>query len=309
MKNFDVVTIGRSTIDVLLKVSRKEGVKEEHHQLEYHLGGKFSVDEIDITTGGGATNTAVALSRLGLRVGCITVVGNDSNGKIITEELAKERVSFMGAVKKGMTGYSTILPGRTDRAILVYSGVNSELEMKDLSLREVRTKWVYLSTLKGKGFETVKELSKRFRTQGSRIAMSMSSYSARLGIEKLRDLLSRLDIIIMNRDELTILTKSTKIREAMEKLGKYVKGLIVVTDGPNPIHMYNSINEESVTKKLKAVKVVDSTGAGDAFSSGFLYAIIKGIPASKALDYGYALSRAKLQKVGAKAGLLRRIRV
>ncbi|MEK6919084.1 MAG: carbohydrate kinase family protein [Nanoarchaeota archaeon] len=308
MKKFDVITIGSASIDLFLKIGKNKAAKEEHHSLLYHLGEKLPVEDIIETTGGGATNTAVAFSRLGLATGTIISVGSDENGKKILKELRKEGISFLGTRKKGKTGTSIILPGNNDRTILVYSGVNNELETKEVekNLLGVSTDWLYVSTLRGKGLKTIDQLTKIFRDKGTRIAMNISMYLAKKGLVELKELLSRIDVLIMNKEELLELSKTKNFQAAMEKTAKVVKGIIIMTDGPKEIKLYNSITGEKITKKVEKVKVVDSTGAGDAFSSGFTYAIIKGETSSRALIYGIKEAKEKLKGIGAKSGLIRR---
>ncbi len=309
-KKFDVVCIGSSTVDVFLELG-KGVAKESHHNILYHLGDKLPVEDIHMFTGGGATNTSVALSRLGLKIGIITSVGNDENGKIVINNLKEEKVEFLGTIKKGKTGYSIVLPGHDNRTILVYSGVNNELKMSDIedSFRGFDTKWLYISTLRGNGLKTIQEVAERLRDKGTRVMMNISSYLASMGVKKLKKILSKLDILILNKEEILLLTKEKQVREALNKLRNYVKGIVVVTDGPKPLYLFNSISGDIQTKNITKIKVADSAGAGDAFASGFLYAIIKGETPQKALDYGYEEAKSVLGHIGAKNNLLRKITI
>ena len=94
------------------------------------------IKELHFSTGGGATNSAVAFSRLGLKTGSICLVGEDANGTTVLDELKKEEITFLGKTKKGMTGYSVILIGlEKDRSILTYKGINNALKNQILILK------------------------------------------------------------------------------------------------------------------------------------------------------------------------------
>jgi len=307
-KNFDVISIGSSSVDVLIRL-RKGEMKEEHHNMFYHLGEKLPVEDLYVSTGGGATNTSVAFSRLGLKAGCVTAVGEDENGKIVLRNLKEEGVEFLGKIKNGRTGYSIILPGKNDRTIMVYSGVNNELRFNDIeeNIKNIQTKWLYISSLRENGFRTIDRVSKILRERGTRMAMNMSSYLARLGARKLRNVLSRLDLLILNKEEVLALAGEKNVRDSLDKLRGFMRGIIVVTNGQNPIHLFNSISGDIHIHHVKRVKVVDATGAGDAFSAGFLYAIMRGVRPDEAVKYGYEEAKSTLKYIGAKEKLLRKI--
>ena len=310
---FDIISFGSSTIDVFVKMSKGSYNIESNDNMCYHLGDKLPVEDLVISTGGGATNTSVAFSRLGLKAGIITAVGNDINGKLVLDELKRESVEFLGVVKKGKTGYSVVLPGPTDRTILVYSGVNNKLNFSDLKLRGVETKWLYISTLRNRGFKAIEMVSLYAKNKKWKIAMNMSQYLAKKGLKKLSSLLSRADVLIMNKSEAMTLAgcseSKNNLREAIRRISICMHGIIIITDGPNPIYLYESASSRLHVKKVRKARVIDATGAGDAFAAGFIYALSKGIAPVKALDYGCEEARATLKYVGAKEKLLRRIAV
>lgn len=304
-KKYDVITLGGATLDVFVK-TKNEIRKHEHHlDIAYHLGEKVLIDNLVFSTGGGGTNCAVAFSRLGLKTAFLGAVGNDNNGKIILADLKKEKVDFLGKVKKGNSGYSVILPGKDDRTILVYKGVANSLSSKDVDIKKLKTKWLYVSTLLGEGFETSLKIIESLKKQGVFIAMNISMYLAKQGIDALSTLLKYIDIIILNKEEAYTLTSMHTLSDVFVDFSKHTDALIVVTDGHNGV--YACYNKKKYFKKIKPITPVDTTGAGDAFASGFLYGIIKGksIPAS--LDYGHKEALSVLQEIGAKNNLLRKL--
>lgn len=303
---FDIITIGSATMDVFVKSNnetrRHEKNGKVHEDVCYHLGEKLLIDDLEFNSGGGGTNTAVAFSRLGLKTGFIGVLGHDCYAENIVKELKNENVEFLGKIKQGKTGFSVILPAPHDRTILSYKGVNNDLSWDDLPM-PLETKWIYISSLLGKGFKTAEKLSDWAKGNNVRVALNISLYLAKEGIKALSKILNNVDILILNKEEAEALTGKEHTKAMLEVIAHYVNGIIVVTDGGKPIHVL--AGKAHYMKEFKAIDVVDSTGAGDAFASAFVYGIMKGRGIEEALRYGCKNSISVLGHVGAKNNLLR----
>ena len=123
---YDVITVGSATIDVFARTRYSELIeiidtKGEKDLLAFPSGSKILIDELDFTTGGGGTNTAVALSRLGHKVAFLGKLGQGTNSDFIHKNLIKEKIKLLCAHGKGNAGYSVILDTlEHDRTILTY---------------------------------------------------------------------------------------------------------------------------------------------------------------------------------------------
>src|SRR3989344_1606027 len=130
---YDVITVGSATVDVFAKTHFSELIKiidpkGETDLLAFPSGSKILIDELEFTTGGGGTNTAVALARLGHKVAFLGKLGEGSNSDFIHTYLKKEKVGLLCAHGKGNAGYSVILDTlQHDRTILTYKGINNDL--------------------------------------------------------------------------------------------------------------------------------------------------------------------------------------
>jgi len=294
---FDVVTFGGAVVDVFVNtdVAEKEGF------MHYPVGEKILIKELRFDIGGGGTNTAVAFARLGFKTGYIGEVGDDENGRKILEMLKKEKVEFLGKTVKGeLTGYSIVLDSRGgDRTILTYKGANDEISTSDI--KNFDTKWIYLCSSLGKSLETQKKLIKIFKARGAKIAFNPSSYLIKK--ENLSEILKLCDILILNKEEAQTLTR--KKENLLENLHKLInkQGIAVITDKDKLISCYDGKNKYFL--KPHKVKVVERTGAGDAFASGF----VAGQIAGKSIPYSMALGLREGESVikyfGAKNKLLR----
>ncbi len=306
-KMYDIITLGSADVDVFVKTQERPEILKhlKHRDIAYHLGEKLLVSDLSITTGGGGTNTAVAFSRLRLKTGFIGVVGDDMHGNRILNELKKERVDFLGTVKEGNTGMSIILPGKNDRTILTYKGLNDRLLMSDIKLHKLKTKWIYVSSMLGQSLETAEKVIHMVKKSGTKVALNISGYLASKGLNYLSSILGSADVIVLNNNEAEILTGKHKLNDIFEEMYKYTHAIIAITSGPG--NVYASDGFRIYVKKVHPVNPVDSTGAGDAFASGFTYSLMRNPSVHHALECGYREAFSVLMYMGAKNNLLRKL--
>jgi len=294
---FDVICLGSATIDIFLTI---------HQRLKsVSYGSKVLVKDLEMFTGGGGTNAAVALSRLGLRTGFLGKVGDDHNGEMILKELEKEKIKVLKTKlsKKHMTSLSMILKSELeqDRVIYTYKGASDDLGWE---FGKLNTKWIYLGTLLGKSFKTAEKLVSFCQKNKIKVLFNPSTYLAAKGTGYLKRILSGTNIIVLNKSEAKLLlkTKKNNIKFLLKKLKEKVKEIVVITEGAKGVHVYDG--DYMYSMDSHKVKVVHTAGAGDAFNSGFLAGIVKGLGVEKALELGMAESASVIQKYGTKNGLV-----
>jgi len=298
---FDVVCIGNATIDAFICFKGKV----EKGNLLLPVGSKKEVENIFYATGGGATNTAVGFSRLGLKTAVLAAIGNDAAGRIILRELRKEKIStkLVARLPGYNTAYSAILTGfGHDRIILVYGGATMHLgeERKIHWSLLSDAKWLHLSSV----HSTPKLLLKILQfaeKKGIGVSFNPGKSEIVLGLEKLRPFLEKVDVLLLNRQEAGMLTKEKQVKKQLQKLQQIVP-LAVVTEDSKGAHCFDGTFY--YFKPAGKVKIADTTGAGDAFHSGFVSAIIKGLPVEKAMDFGNANAQSVIMHLGAKNKLL-----
>jgi ribokinase len=312
MVRFDVVTFGSGVVDVFASTD----LLEKKGKLDLEVGSKYLINDLRLDVGGGATNVAVAFARFGFKTGCVCGVGMDSNGREVLGSLKKEGVKFLGKVGKGKTGYSMIVDSKkNNRTILTYKGESNEVGIDDI--KRFKTKWIYYSSLLGKSFVAQKKLAKRLVGDGAKLVFNPSSYS--IESQNIRGLLKLASVLILNKEEAIALVErygggrrqaaggktgsaDVKLLEGLRSLGP---GTVVVTDRDKKVLCYDGEREYSVVPH-KGKKVVERTGAGDAFAAGFVSGLIAGFDMEKCLKLGVAESEAVLGYFGAKNNLLKR---
>lgn len=299
---FDIITVGSATEDVFVKTDHPEILKKKH-EVCFPIGTKIIIDDIHFDTGGGGTNSAVAFSRMGLRTAYLGKLGNDKSAREILKQLNDEKVKFLGKEEKGKTGYSVILVGlEGDRTVLTYKGMADDLLANDLEFSRLKTKWFYFSSMMGKSFETLKKIVQFAKKNRIRYAFNPSTYLAKKGAAYLKEIIAGCDMLIMNREEAAYLTGKDNLNEMLKKLQEYAK-IAVITDGKNGAFAYNGIKKYIVTPRK--VKIVETTGAGDSFASGFTAAIIKGKSMEDSLRIAQLNSENVIMHLGAKNKLLK----
>lgn len=276
---YDVITIGSNTVDVFARTKFSELIKimkpgGETDLLAYPTGSKILIEELNFSTGGGGTNTAVCLSRLGHKVAYLGKIGNDENGSIIIKDLKKENVGLLVAKGNGNSGYSVILDSlEHDRTILTCKGQNDHLSYREIPLKKLKTRWFYFSSMMGESFRSVEKLSLFAKKNGIKVIFNASSYLAEKGLEYLKTVLSNTEILVLNEDEASTLVGKAKVDEMLKKLLSLGPRIAVITLGKKGSA---ACDGKSVYYINPAdVKVIETTGAGDAFASTFLSGIIR----------------------------------
>jgi ribokinase len=307
---YDVITVGSATIDVFAYTDKSEliSVKSkttEEDFIAYPSGSKLLIKTLKFYTGGGGTNTAVAFARLGFKTGYLGAVGKDENGKIILNNLKKEKIDFLGATIDYSTDYSIILDSIAhDRTILNYKGASSRLDFKKLNLKKLKCKWFYFSSLVDDSYKTLEKLSAYAKRSKIKVAFNPSSYLAVKGKRFLKKLLSNTCLLVLNDEEAGKLTCSSKFHTMFHELKKLGPKMICITCGNKGV--YALVENNYYFAEAHKVRVKEATGAGDSFASSFLAGWMLKKDAHFALRMGMANAESNLEHYGAKEKLLTR---
>jgi sugar/nucleoside kinase (ribokinase family) len=309
--NVKILTFGAATQDVFLTgkaLHARRDVRTRDYVEQFPLGAKIAVDQIYFDTGGGATNAAVTFARQGLEAGYIGKIGHDPAGAEIIRALRREGVATDRVVydTKLSTGYSTILLAPSaERTILTYRGASHELTAKDIAIRNLEADWFYITSLAG-NMDLLGKLLKHANNRGIQVAIDPGN--AELAqLKKLRALLPLVTVVKANAEELRTLFGGTNLRETVVKAADTCP-YVVGTNGPAGSYAAaaGKLYQAGAYQKVKAV---DRLGAGDAFGSGFVAALAKGLPMEDALSLASANATSVVAQIGAKSGILKTQRV
>lgn len=306
---YDVVTVGSSTEDIFVDTELHELISKKKHFIGYPAGSKILVHEINFFSGGGGSNTAVSFSRLGLKTAYIGKLSNDITSKKILEEFNNEGIDFLGSIEENKGGACSIILDSLEhhRTILIYKGVNDELDFKEIDLK-FYTKWFYFSSMLSKSFESQKKLARFADSYGIKIAYNPSEYQVKGGIRFLKEIINRSEILILNKEEAKLLLgfkedKNIPVKELALMISKEGPKIICITDEDKGAYCFDSYEKKFYYLMPHNIKVTERTGAGDAFASGFTAGIIKGKSTEFSLQLGATNAEAVIQNYGAKNNL------
>ncbi|HIH31686.1 TPA: carbohydrate kinase family protein [Candidatus Woesearchaeota archaeon] len=306
---FDIITVGSATVDVFIHTDPEQSELfnlHNHPDICYRLGSKILVKEVEFFTGGGGSNTAVAFSRLGLKTGFLGRIGDDPNGELIMKDLHKEKVTFIG-YKGGISGYSSILDSvKEDRTIFTFKGCNDDLDLKHIQKYLLDSRWFYFSSMMHKSFSALEYLSKHSKKKNIKIAFNPSLYLVKKGKKHLSKILKNCEILLYNKEEAQSMlnSKSENIYELLYHSSLLGPKIVVITDGKNGANALDAYEQIFYSIKPVHVKINETTGAGDAFASGFVTAKILGKNTEYALRLGMLNAESVIKHKGAKNILL-----
>ena len=305
---YDIIAVGSATVDIFMDTGSKLFQKADAKgHIRVPFGSKILIEKLRMDTGGGGTNTATAFSRLGLKTGYIGKIGCGENSQRVLQWLKKEGISteLVSKSKSSRTGLSVILDAKgRDRTILAYKGSNDDLRWSDINESKLKTKWIYLCSLMGKSYEVLEKISSYAKKKNIKVAFNPSSYLARKGKRFLSNVLKNTDVLIFNREEAQLLAgKETDIKKLIKKVHETGPKAVVITGGEKDVYAYDGIRTYCLTPNHR--KIVEATGAGDAFASGFVAGMAKGKNIKFCLQLGLAESESVITHYGAKNKLLK----
>lgn len=311
---YDVINIGGASRDIFFRSSEgivtKDLSKVHEKLVAFDYGSKIIVDEAVFSYGGGALNSAICMSKLGMKVAPLAVVGNDDNGKNIKYFLEKRgiEVSFL-AMNEVQTALSFFVIVGSDHVGFLHRGANDHLKVKSWDFLK-QTKWFYISSLTGDSASLLPSLIEFAQKNSIRVALNPGSVQLEEGYDKLKFLLEKVEILILNTDEAEELVMSREKefngrdgRMLLRKVYEMGPKKVIITDGERGSYYTDGDNYtfEGAYKTIAA----ESTGAGDAFGSTFVAMIEKGYSYQLAQKIASVNASSVVEKVGAQEGLLR----
>ena len=310
MSNIEITGLGALNIDHLYKVER---ILDD---------GETVVSEAKSSPGGSAANTIYGLAKLGVSTGFTGVVGDDAEGKILIQDFQKAGVDTSQIrVKPGAkTGSVVCLSDRLGRrSLYVTPGANNLLTMDDLDLTYInQARMLHLSSFADdRQFKILLDLMDRLDLS-AKLSFAPGALYAKRGLKALAPILNKTHILFINRDELKQLTGEDIINGA-ESCLKQGCSIIVVTLGKGTsLELGKGISRRTVTaigyirdaetelaiqpSNQDIVSQADTTGAGDAFATGFLYGLLRGKGLEECGRLGDIVARFSITKLGTRQG-------
>jgi sugar/nucleoside kinase (ribokinase family) len=307
---YHIITFGSAARDIFVQTKSFKTFKDNKDFVTGEgiclpLGSKVDVDDIIFSTGGGGTNTAATFAKQGFKTAVCCAIGADLSGLEIVRELKHLRIDTRFVVKKKdkKTNHSVIFSSNGDRVILAYREASESMSKDDIAFKKLKAKWFYLAPLATSLFEDVVNFAKENKIK---IAVNPSKQQLSLPEEKLKSIFKNVDILFLNQEEAAFLTKIPfeNETEIFKKIDELCPGIAVMTKGGEGVVVSDGKYLYSAMPNPDR-KIVDTTGAGDSFASGFLSGYIKfNQDIVKSIQLGLGNSEGNLSQIGAKTGIL-----
>jgi len=303
-----IIGIGNAIVDVLCKVEdqflTQNSLFKNSMSLisdaEAHKLSQLSPEKI--TSGGSAGNTIAALAELGTKTVFIGKVGYDDFGKKFINEISKSGVEFVshGHHKDASAKSFILVTPDAHRTMCTYLGCASQITKNDIKEEIFEgASILYLEGYLWDAPETILALKKAIfyaKKHGVKVAFSLSdSFCVSRHKEEFLDLILKdLDILFANETEALELAPNYKEifhynPDLISIITKSEKGCEVITAQGN-----------FLKPAAKIEKLIDTTGAGDAFAAGFLYGLANDCTLEKSAELGNLLASKIIQKFGAR---------
>ena len=309
-----ILGIGNAIVDVFVKVddiflSKNKLVKGSMKLIEKNefdsLKNSIKIEKIE--AGGSIANTMAGISYLKGNASFIGKINTDEFGKIYRKSLEKINVNFSYVEKDENlpTGASIIfITPDSERTMCTYLGISSQLSKNDIDEKNIKDyEIIFLEGYlwdKGMSEQMFKHVINLAKKNNVKIAMSLSDIFC---VSRHRDdffklLINDLNILIGNENEINELMQKNNLLDSIQELKKINK-LIVITRSENgSLAILN--NEITNCESVKIEKILDLTGAGDLFASGFFKEYLDKSDIKKCLQTGSTLAAKVIQKIGAR---------
>ena len=271
------------------------------------VGSEVVIDKLQYGVGGGGLNSAITFARYGHEAILLANIAQDVAGEAVIATLDKEEIdsSYTNNSVFKTTGTSVILldSGSGKRTALTYRGASekfSNFHEDDLDL--IQPDWLYATTVGG-DMETLARFFKKARALGARILLNPGPKELE-NVHELVKMLADVDILVVNKREASKIVPGTVLTELLYHLNNYVP-CAIITDGVMGGIAGNRADGEFYRFGIyEDVKTRDTTGVGDAFSSGFLASYANGSSFYNSLVFASANATAVVKTVGANSGIL-----
>ena len=311
MRNMDVISVGDIVTDAFIKLFDDKARTYEDHEgkwLAMQYGMKIPFDDAYIVEAvGNSSNASVAFARLGLKSGLIANVGGDQHGRDMIAALEKNKVdtTFIRVNSTKKSNYHYVLWYKSERTILI-KHEDYNYHWPHIRPDEV-PQWLYLSSISEHAIDFHDQISDWLDANPDvQLAFNPGTFQIKAGVERLKRFYRKTEVLILNREEAVSVSGGDyhNLHDLLDRLHQLGPKMVVITDGPDGAYASDGNKHLKMPAYPDMAPPFERTGAGDAFTSTFVSAIIKGNDMEGALQWAPINSMTVVQKIGAQEGLL-----
>ena len=301
---YDLIAIGDVTIDLFFSGG---DLSHDKDTFSFTLGDKYLADSFFQGVGGAATNIAVGLAHYGLQTGLVAGIGDNAFQQIIIRHLTKKFVSteFLLHQRDTLNISTVLLAENGQRTVIHYPSAVENFELSDILMgRIAQSQYIYCGNIQSIEVSEKVALLTKLKQQEKFIILNLGTREINLGLKAVSPLLSLASMVFMNTSEYSELAGKKKdvidfqdAKDIYSTLG-ITDCILVITDGEKGAYGYDG-KDTFFQKAVDTKKIVDTTGAGDGFASGFIASYIQHKDIQKALQEGSSYAAVIIGKMGA----------
>ena len=305
-----IVGIGNAIVDVICKVDDQYLINNQLTKSTMKLVDEREFKKLlstlnieETVSGGSVANSIVGLSQLGNDVGFIGKVNADDLGQKYEEGLTKEKVQYLYNKKQESSPTGTcliLITPDAERTMVTFLGIAGKINQNDINEKAVQeSEMIFLEGYLWDEGEPKSAFDKAMSLSNTK-AMSLSDQFCveRHKMNFLDLVQNKLDITFANEQEIKSLIDAKSFDEVVA-FGKKLGKLLVITRGEKGSVAIKN-NDITECQSKSNLKIVDLTGAGDLFASGFLHGYINNLSTKDSLEKGTEMSSKIIEKIGAR---------
>jgi sugar/nucleoside kinase (ribokinase family) len=312
-----IISIGSATVDYIISVPTAQ--KQKGNKVCFDAGKKYSIETPRMRAGGGALNASISFARAGFSSALASEWGTDATGDFLEQIIRKERIRpHITLTHTDPTATSFIIVSSDgERTILTSRGALKDFSLKDVPARALQSaQFAYVSTGTWSS-HTVLRMLRILKKNRVSVMLSPSGHLLSRHHNDLKKIFSLSDIVIMNREEAILATNAPTDdpKKVFKVLDAMVPRIAIMTSGDSGSYASDGVHL-FYAPAFRVRSIVDKTGAGDAFGSGFLVGLLEleprhiyGTPFREesvvyAMHRGAANAASVIGHIGATEGIL-----
>ncbi len=300
----DVVCVGAAIVDIPLQPVNKNIFDSESYPL----------NQIAMTIGGDAINEATVMSRLGHKIGLMSLIGDDAVGHFILEHCRSNGIDTLGMkIRKDIDtsiNVGLVTPDGERTFVTNRNGSLWKMNIDDINLDFItRGKILSFASIFNNPLlnnDAMVKIFKKAKAAGMIICADM--IKPRLGetFDDVAEALSYVDYFFPNNDEARIMTGEQEIPKVADKILSYGVGHVIIKIGKQGVYIKTQDGTEMIVPAMKGITAIDTIGAGDNFASGFITGLLEGKSLKECGEYGNVTASIAITSIGATTGVKNR---
>jgi len=299
---YDIIVIGNISVDLYFK---GKSLTKDNGRFQLAIGGKYFSDEFYEDIGGGGCNVAAGLAKKDYKVAVFSKIGNNPFKNIILKKLEDKNIS--SEFCQFQDGYykisAILLTEKGERTIINYETPSDLWKAFDLNENIKQAKNIYLGPLPHVSLEEKNKIVSHFKSDHILTVVNLADSDCRRPIGDLKVIFDGLDILIINSHEFSDLVKKDYFQvnfknNLLDLLPNLADKTLIITDAEKGSYGYFK-NEVYYQQAITPEKIVDTTGAGDGYTAGFIAEYLKSKDIKKSMESGANYASKILTKIGA----------